>query len=183
MSIPLEQTVAAAEKTKKTDDKDDKGEKKKGGKKPILLIAIGVVVLAAAGGGAWFFLGHKAEEKGGKHDAPKVAEVPKPAQYFPMDPAIVVNLADPGDGPQYLQVEVQLVTRDPEELKLITENAPAIRAHLLMLLSQVKATDVADLAGKQKLQKSALAEAQKVMTSETGKKCVEELLFTSFVTQ
>lgn len=109
--------------------------------------------------------------------------MPKPAQYFPMDPAIVVNLADPGDGPQYLQVEVQLVTRDPEELKLITENAPAIRAHLLMLLSQVKATDVADLAGKQKLQKSALAEAQKVMTSETGKKCVEELLFTSFVTQ
>ncbi|MFA4616838.1 flagellar basal body-associated FliL family protein [Xanthomonas perforans] len=183
MSIPLEQTVAAAEKTKKTDDKDDKGEKKKGGKKPILLIAIGVVVLAAAGGGAWFFLGHKGEEKGGKHDATKVAEVPKPAQYFPMDPAIVVNLADPGDGPQYLQVEVQLVTRDPEELKLITENAPAIRAHLLMLLSQVKATDVADLAGKQKLQKSALAEAQKVMTSETGKKCVEELLFTSFVTQ
>ncbi|WP_254845891.1 flagellar basal body-associated FliL family protein [Xanthomonas axonopodis] len=39
------------------------------------------------------------------------------------------------------------------------------------------------MAGKQKLQKSALAEAQKVMTSETGKKCVEELLFTSFVTQ
>ncbi|AAW75861.1 flagellar basal body protein FliL [Xanthomonas oryzae pv. oryzae] len=174
--------MAAAEKPKKSEDKDDKGEKKKGGKKPILLVAIGVVVLAAAGGGAWFFLGHKADDKGDKH-APKVAEVPKPAQYFPMDPAIVVNLADPGDGPQYLQVEVQLVTRDPEELKLITENAPAIRAHLLMLLSQTKATDVADLAGKQKLQKAALAETQKVMTSETGKKCVEELLFTSFVTQ
>jgi flagellar FliL protein len=180
VSIPLEHTVAAAKKPEKTEEKD---EKKKGGKKPILLIAIGVVVLAAAGGGAWFFLGHKGEEKDGKHAAPKVAEVPKPAQYFPMDPAIVVNLADPGDGPQYLQVEVQLVTRDPEELKLITENAPAIRAHLLMLLSQVKAADVADLPGKQKLQKSALAEAQKVMTSETGKKCVEELLFTSFVTQ
>nr|WP_208415212.1 flagellar basal body-associated FliL family protein [Xanthomonas euroxanthea] len=178
----MEQTVAAAEKPKKTEDKDDKGEKKKGGKK-LLLIAVGVVVLAAAGGGAWFFFGHKGEEKGGKHDAPKVAEVPKPAQYFPMDPAIVVNLADPGDGPQYLQVEVQLVTRDPEDLKLITENAPAIRAHLLMLLSQVKAADVADLVGKQKLQKAALAEAQKVMTGETGKKCVEELLFTSFVTQ
>lgn len=87
------------EKPEKTEEKD---EKKKGGKKPILLIAIGVVVLAAAGGGAWFFLGHKGEEKDGKHAAPKVAEVPKPAQYFPMDPAIVVNLADPGDGPQYL---------------------------------------------------------------------------------
>ncbi|WAT13637.1 flagellar basal body-associated FliL family protein [Xanthomonas fragariae] len=182
MSIPMEHIVAAAEKSKNTEDKDDKGEKKKGGKK-LLLIAIAVVVLAAAGGGAWFFFGHKDDEKGGKHAAPKVADVPKPAQYFPMDPAIVVNLADPGDGPQYLQVEVQLVTRDPEELKLITENAPAIRAHLLMLLSQTKATDVADLAGKQKLQKAALVETQKVMTSETGKKCVEELLFTSFVTQ
>lgn len=175
--------MAAAEKSKKTEDKDDTGQNKKGGKKLILLVAIGVVVLAAAGGGAWFFFGHKDDGKGGKHAAPKVAEVPKPAQYFPMDPAIVVNLADPGDGPQYLQVEVQLVTRDPEALKRITENAPAIRAHLLMLLSQVKATDVADLAGKQKLQKSALAEVQKVMTSETGDKCVEALLFTSFVTQ
>lgn len=167
-------------------DKNKKGEakeKKAGGAKQMILIGTIVLVLAAAaGGGVWFFTSRKA---GGEHakEAPKTVEVPKPAQYFAMDPPFVVNLNGPTDGPRYLQVEIQLMTRDPEELKSITENAPAIRAHLLMLLSTVQVADIADLAGRQKLQARALADAQKVMTAETGKKCVEDLLFTSFVTQ
>jgi len=174
--------AAAAEKIKKTDTKEKAGKGGKGGK-PIVLIAIGAVVAAAAaGGGAWFFLGNKDVEHA-RQAAPRTAAIPAPAQYFAMDPPFVVNLNGPVDGPRYLQVEVQLMTRDPEQLKSIAENAPAIRAHLLMLLSQVQSTEIADIAGRQKLQKAALAEAQKVMTGETGKKCVEDLLFTSFVTQ
>lgn len=171
--------AAAADKnSKKTDDKD----KPKGrGKTLVLIIAAVVVAAAAAGGGAWFFLrkGDTAHAK----TPPKTAAVPAPAQYFAMDPPFVVNLNGPIDGPRYLQVEIQLVSRNPEEAKLITENAPAIRARLLMLLSGVQAGEIADVAGRQKLQKSALAEAQKVMSAETGKKCIEDLLFTSFVTQ
>jgi flagellar protein FliL len=171
--------VAAAADKKKTDAKDAP----KSGSKTIVLIAVAAVVAAAAaGGGAWFFASHKSEGEHAK-EAPKTAELPKPAQYFAMDPPFVVNLAGPVDGPRYLQVEVQLMTRDPEELKAITENAPAIRAHLLMLLSQVQAADIAQIDGRRKLQAAALADAQKVMTGETGKKCVEDLLFTSFVTQ
>ncbi|MEE7547246.1 flagellar basal body protein FliL [Xanthomonas sp. Kuri4-1] len=170
----------SADKNKKP---DDAAEKPKGGKKKLILIgAIALVVLGGGGGAAWFFLGRSDPGKHGP--APKTAEIPKPAQYFPLDPALVVNLnGATEDGPQYLQVEIQLVTRDAEDLKAITDNAPALRAHLLMLLSQVKAADIADLAGKQKLQKSALTEAQRIMTVETGKKSVDDLLFTSFVTQ
>lgn len=154
----------------------------KGGQpKKLLIIAVAAVLaVGGAGTGAWFFL-HKSAAAG-KAEA-KHAELPKPAQYFAMDPAFVVNLNGPDDGPRYLQLEVQLMTRDPESLKRIQENAPAIRAHLLMLFSQVQAQDIADIAGRKKLQAAALAEAQKLMTAETGKKSVEDLLFTSFVTQ
>jgi len=105
------------------------------------------------------------------------------AQYFALDPAFVVNLSGSIDGPRYLQVEVQLMTRDPAALEAIKTHAPAIRARLLMLFSQVTADQIADIAGKQKLQANALAEVQKVLKAETGSNGADDLLFTSFVTQ
>jgi len=87
------------------------------------------------------------------------------------------------DGPRYLQVEVQLMTRDPAALEAIKTHAPAIRASLLMLFSQVEAAQIADVAGKQKLQADALAAVRKVLRAETGKDGADDLLFTSFVTQ
>ncbi|MBB4124754.1 flagellar FliL protein [Xanthomonas translucens] len=174
--------AAAADKSKKSADAKEAPEGGKSKKKLLIIVIAAVLVLGGGGAGAWFFL-KKPDAEHGKAAA-KTAELPKPAQYFAMDPAFVVNLnGSPDDGPHYLQMEVQLMTRDPEELKLITENAPAIRAHLLMLFSQVQAQDIADIAGRKKLQAAALADAQKLMTAETGKKCVEDLLFTSFVTQ
>ncbi|WP_268606849.1 flagellar basal body-associated FliL family protein, partial [Escherichia coli] len=104
-------------------------------------------------------------------------------QYFALDPAFVVNLNGPVDGPRYLQLEVQLMTRDPAALEAIKTHAPAIRARLLMLFSQVSPDQIADVAGKQKLQAASLAEVQKVLKAETGSNGADDLLFTSFVTQ
>ncbi len=73
----------------------------------------------------------------------------------------MVNLNGPVDGPRYLQLEVQLMTRDPSALEAIKTHAPAIRARLLMLFSQVSPDQIADVAGKQKLQAASLAEVQK----------------------
>ena len=141
---------------------------------------IAVFAAAAAGGGVWYFTQGKDHAEASKEAKPKT---PAPAQYFALDPAFVVNLSGPVDGPRYLQVEVQLMTRDPLALTALQTHAPAIRARLLMLFSQVEPAQIADRAGKEKLQASALAEVQKVMQAETGKKAVEDLLFTSFVTQ
>ncbi len=150
--------------------------------KKLLIIAVAaVLVLGAAATGTWFLLKKPSAALGQAQASQKA--LPKPAQYFAMDPAFVVNLDGTDDGPRYLQLEVQLVTRDPEEFKQVQDNAPAIRAHLLMLFSQVQAKDIAEIAGRKKLQAAALAEAQKLMTAETGRKCIDDLLFTSFVTQ
>ncbi|HYG05364.1 MAG TPA: flagellar basal body-associated FliL family protein [Stenotrophomonas sp.] len=170
--------AAAADKNKKADAKDKKS------RSPMLMIAIvAVVAAAAAGGGAWYFAHQGKDDKDAAKHAPATSTVPAPAQYFAMEPPFVVNLNGPIDGPRYLQVEVQLMTRDPIALKNIESNAPAIRARLLMLFSQVQPAEIADRAGKEKLQAAALAEVQKLLRAETGDKCAQELLFTSFVTQ
>lgn len=172
--------AAAADKNKKADAKD----KKPSSPLP-MIIGAAVVAAAAAGGGAWYFASHgQAEHAEAKAKAaPATGTIPAPAQYFAMEPPFVVNMNGPVDGPRYLQVEVQLMTRDPVALKNIEANAPAIRARLLMLFSQVQPEEIADRPGKEKLQATSLAEVQKLLLAETGAKGAEALLFTSFVTQ
>jgi len=174
--------VPAADKTPKSTPAKPAG---KGGSKLPLIISA-VAVLAAAGTGVgWYVSANKAEEarRAAVEAARPKPRLPAPAQYLPLDPPFVVNLNGGLEGPQYLQVEIQLMTRDPASLEALEQHSPAIRARLLMLLSQQTAQSIADRAGKEKLRSEALAEVQKLMRAETGKPAAQELLFTSFVTQ
>lgn len=153
----------------------------KSGKAFLLIAVIAVVAVAAAGGAGWYF----AQKKTDGHAAAKSAapKIPAPAQYFPLDPAFVVNLNNASSGAQFLQVEIQLMTRDPAALEILKQQAPGIRAKLLMQLSQVNADSLTTLEGKEALRKQALASVKTMMTAETGKPVVEDLVFTSFVMQ
>ena len=173
--------AAAADKTSKTAPAKPAG-KKGGSKLPLIISAVAVLAAAGAGGG-WYWSSSKAaaaERAAAEAAKPKL---PAPAQYLALDPPFVVNLNGATGGPQYLQVEIQLMTRDAVALSDLERHAPAIRARLLMLLAQQDAQGIADRAGKEKLQAQALAEVRKLMRAETGKPGVEDLLFTSFVTQ
>ncbi|KLJ02751.1 flagellar basal body-associated FliL family protein [Luteimonas sp. FCS-9] len=145
--------------------------------KPLLLILGGLLLLALAAAGGAAAL-HLRGEPG-----PAKPALPAQAQYLPMAPPFVVNLGDDNDGPRYLQVEVQLVTRDPLDVAQLQHHEPALRARLLMLFSQQTAGTVATREGKEALRAQALREVQTLMTEETGKPSAESLLFTSFVTQ
>ena len=169
--------AAAADKSRNSPDTKDATATPR---RSLLVTAlIALLAAGAAGGAVWYFTQGKVEAAV-KSSAPAK---PAPAQYFALDPAFVVNLDSTFDGPRYLQVEVQLMTRDPESVAALQTHAPAIRARLLMLFSQVQVEQIADRAGKEKLQAEALAEVHKLMSRETGKKSADELLFSSFVTQ
>lgn len=164
--------------------KTDKAEKPKGGKSLLTIGLVALIAAGAAGGGAWYFTSHGAKEE--KPEGPKVASpgtVPAPAQYFALEPPFVVNLVGESGGARYLQVEVQLMTRDPESLKAIELHAPAIRARLLMLFAQQDAAGLMSREGKERLQNAALGEVKALLVAETGKPSAESLLFTSFVMQ
>lgn len=143
-------------------------------KRRLLTVGVALVVLLGAGGAAWYFL---------NREAAPVSTLPAPAQYMPMSPAFVVNLDETPVGPRYLQVEVQLVTRDPLAVATLKQHEPAIRARLLMLFAQQTYDGVSTREGKEALQAKALEEVRTLMVEETGTAAAESLLFTSFVTQ
>ncbi|TMN15178.1 flagellar basal body-associated FliL family protein [Pseudoxanthomonas sp. X-1] len=157
-------------------------------KKSKLPLIIGALVLLGAGvAGGWFFQqraggGHAAADAApaGEHGA--AAKAKAGATYFALDPAFVVNLADT-DATRYLQADVQVMTRDPETLKALQDQAPAIRNRLLLLFGQQTAAGLAQRSGKERLQDAALVEVKKVLAGEGGPNKPEAVLFTSLVVQ
>jgi flagellar FliL protein len=167
----------------------------KSGKGKLIAIILGVVVALGGGGGAaWFMFGKDAKaesaEEGGKKGKKAKdgegegaeGEKKEPAKYLSLEPAFVVNLAG-ADADRYLQVQVELMTRDPLAADSIKLHTPAIRDRLLLLFGTKTAEELSAREGRENLRQLALAEVQKVMNEETGEDSVEALYFTSFVTQ
>ncbi|MDQ3206447.1 MAG: flagellar basal body-associated FliL family protein [Pseudomonadota bacterium] len=144
----------------------------------LLWIVIAVVVLGAAGGGWWFWQ-QKAQAT---EEAGKGAKAKAEAMYFALEPAFVVNLADP-EPVRYLQADVQLMTRDAATAAAFQLHAPAIRNRLLLLFGQHSAAQLAQRSAKERLQELALAEVRTVLKREGAPDKVESVLFTSLVTQ
>ena len=162
-------------------------------KKLLLVIAAAVVLLSGAGAGAWVFLGKKPEQaavegKDGKKDKKgkvvKEEAKPKlPAQFVELDPPFVVNF-EPGATARFLQIAVQLMTRDPHMVEFLKANTPIIRNDLLLLFGNRHVEEVATNEGKEALRTAALQTVRKIVDSEGGKGAeLEAVYFTSFVMQ
>ncbi len=186
----------------------------KGGSKKTLFIIIAAVVIAlgAGGGGMWFFMSksHADEEvtadadegeeadaeegddaketkkskskskkdKKGKKAAPKA-----PALYVKYEPPFVVNFEAKGVM-RFLQVSMEVMTRDAPTSEEIKLHEPKIRNNMLLLLGSQTYETISTMEGKEELRKKALETIAKVVEEEGGEgKKVEDLYFTSFVMQ
>jgi flagellar FliL protein len=154
------------------------GEPKKKGKLGLILGIAGVLLLGGGGAGYFFFM-----KKGDGKEEQKKEEPALPAKYLALEPPFVVNF-QAEDGARFLQVAVQLMTRDPQVELLITEHDPQIRNDLLMLLGGQTAADLAGRDGKDKLRAQALETVRAILKREGGDPTkLEALYFTSFVMQ
>lgn len=144
-------------------------------------IIVASLLLGVSGGGWWFWQAQAAPAP-----APKAAAAGQPtkapAQYFALEPAFVVNLADT-DAVRYLQADVQLMTRDAATRAALEQHAPALRNRLLLLFGQQSAEQLSQRRGKERLQQQALSEVRAVLKDETAPDKVEAVYFTSLVTQ
>ena len=151
-------------------------------KKSRKLLIIGIatfVVLAGGGAAAFLMMGQGDPHK--KHEVKK--EPAKPPLYVALDPPFVVNF----EGDQlvrFLQITVQVLTREPETQELLKVNDPVIRNDLLMLFGNQKYEVVAQREGKEKLRMDALKSIRHVVETNGGKpESIENVYFTSFVMQ
>jgi len=195
-----------AEKPKADKGKAEEGAPAKAGmsKKMLIIIVVGALVLVGGSmGGLYFVLkakgmlgaptsaagGKEGAKEGGAHGAADkeaekhdTGEPPAPAHYVPMEQPFVVNFNDNGKS-RFLQVQLELMTREPKAVKHLKEHAPLIRNNVLMLLSQQPAEMLHSTLGKEQIRLAVLAEIKKVLKQETGEEIVEAVYFTSFVTQ
>lgn len=156
------------------------GKEAKAGKSklvPILLVVI--LLLLAGGGGGGYFLYKRSSQ-------PAVAVVPPPV-FFALDP-FTVNLAsdpdsDSDSGDHYLHLGLTLKIGSAAEEHKLTEYLPEIRSHILLLLSSKKPSDLATVAGKQKLSDELRATIAKTFEHESNGPKVSGVLLTDFVIQ
>ena len=146
-----------------------------------LIIGIAAFVVLAGGGAAAFMLMGNGDTHGKKEV--KAKEPLAPPLYVALDPPFVVNF----EGEQlvrFLQITVQVMTRDPASVELLKANDPVVRNDLLLLFANQKAEVVAARAGKEKLRSDALTTIRHVVEASGGKADhIENVYFTSFVMQ
>ena len=171
------------------DDDDlelDEGAAKKGGSKVkliIILSVVGVLVLGGAVAATLYFTGafssHNATEQTNKAEK----KAPKQAQYLPLDPPFVVNFEDNKTQIRFLQIAVEVMSRDATVLEAVKLHMPAIRNNLVILFSSQDAAAVSTREGKEQLRAATLSEINKILKKETGEAGLEAVYFTSFVMQ
>lgn len=147
-------------------------------KRSKLPLIVGVVALAAAAGGGWYFMSK------GESAPEEAAVVPAaPAIYVSFDPPFVVNF-ESGGLVRFLQVAIQVMTRNPHTAEALKLHDPVIRNDLLLLLGNQKYETVSTREGKEQLQHQALEAIRHIVKANGGEaESVDSVLFTSFVMQ
>lgn len=152
----------------------------------MMIIIIAVACLGIGGGAAFFLLGSSSSDAEAETDTEEAAEeeavASKEAYYFSLDPAFVVNFQGKSRA-RFLQVNIDGMTREEVMKQEVTKHLPQIRNNIVLLLSSKTYDDLITPEGKETVRQEVLAEIQKVMESETGKKGIENIFFTSFVMQ
>lgn len=145
---------------------------------PWLLIGIGVAVLVVGIGAALMLT--RSSHASHARTATKPAG---PPLYLALDPPFVVNFqAD--QIVRFLQVSVEVMSRDPHTLELLKDNDPVVRNDLLILFGNQKYSSLASPEGKEQLRADALTTIRKDLVQAGGDpKRLEAVYFTSFVMQ
>jgi flagellar FliL protein len=137
-----------------------------------------LLLLGGGGAGAWFMFGGKPDVDKKKEEVAKL-----PPRYINLDPPFVVNF-ESDSMVRFLQVTVDIMTRDPAVETLVKDNDPRVRNDLLMILGNQTYATVSTLEGKEELRKLCLESVRGIVTEMGGDSTkVEALYFTAFVMQ
>ncbi len=139
--------MATAAKSVALDEGDGKAAPPKKKSKLLIIIAAAVIVLGGGGAAAFFMMKGKSDPaaEGGEHKA-EAAPPKGPAIYVGLEPPFVVNF-EGTDNVRFLQIAVQVMTRDPHVAEVVKQNDPVIRNDLLLLFGSQKSVEIASVEG------------------------------------
>ncbi len=160
----------------------EEGEKKGGMGKMLMFGGIGVLLVVVG-----IFVGPmvmNSDEPAEGAEGEEVAEVSnKPPIYQTLHPPMVINFKDEVGDAHFMQITMEVMSRDQEVINLVRDHTPAIRNALILLYGQSIYEEIVTREGKEKMLEDGLAEIQRVILENTGEEGVEALYFTALVVQ
>ncbi len=159
--------------------------------KHIIILSAVMLVLTLASIGTSFFLmtsmldtrmAEMSEALGIEPEEEEVAEEEPeelaPAIYVPLEP-FVVNFVQEG-ALRYLQVTMELMSRDQQVVDQVNASLPEIRNSLILLMSDHSYADLSSREGKEEIRNAVLAEVNSIIEHENG---IESVFLTGFLMQ
>jgi flagellar FliL protein len=189
------------------DEKGAKKAKKKGGKKKkLILLLVALIVIGGGAAGGYFAMGgFRSHHEDTNPDLPQLvvkegvsdeaAEAgrararqnghPDPhvfqSSYIPLEGNFTSNLHG---GDAFVQIGLGVSTYyDTHVTDNVTRNMMAIRSAVIMILSEADPVDITTFQGKQRLKEALKNAINGVLTNREGFGGIDEVYFTSFVTQ
>ena len=161
----------------------EEGGKKGGMGKMLMFGGVGVLLVVVG-----IFVGpmvlNSDEPAEGAEGEEAVVEVSnKPPIYQTLHPPMVINFKDEVGDAHFMQITMEVMSRDQEVINLVRDHTPAIRNSLILLYGQSIYEEVVTREGKEKMLEDGLAEIQRVILETTGETGVEALYFTALVVQ
>ncbi|MDH5444610.1 MAG: flagellar basal body-associated FliL family protein [Gammaproteobacteria bacterium] len=156
---------------------DEEGKAGKG--KFIIMIVGALLLIGASVGGTLYFSG--ALDKKDEVEEKVLAEI-NPTFYIDLEPEFVVNFAGDQEA-SYMQVGVQLMTRDQHFVDEAMKQMPVIRHQILLILSNQKFAELKTKEGKDKLRTEILNKLQEMIPGNPKVPGIEAVYFTMFVMQ
>lgn len=171
---------------------------KKGSPLKFIFMGVGAIALVAAGvfGGPIVqgMLGGGEEEAaagvegapgetGGDAAALADLESKDPALYEGIHPPLLINFTDARGKSRFLQISLELMTREQRVVDAIKNHNAVIRNNLILLYGDIDYETVTTRHGKQQMLADALAEVRKVLAERIGDEGVEAVYFTNLVVQ
>lgn len=106
-----------------------------------------------------------------------------PPIYQSLHPPLVVNVKDAVGDTHFMQITMEVMSRDQEVINAVREHTPVIRNALILMFGTSKYESVSTREGKEEMLANALNEIQGVMSERIGEPGVEEVYFTALVVQ
>ena len=122
-------------------------------------------------------------EDSGEAATEEAAVAVGPAIYQSLHPPLVVNFKDSYGDPHFMQITMEVMSRDQGAINSVRDHTPAIRNALILMFGQANYDEIVTREGKEKMRDDALLEIQQVMTDTIGEPGVEEVYFTALVIQ
>lgn len=162
----------------------EEGEKKGGMGKMLVFGGIGLVLVAVG-----IFAGPMVQNMISPPPEPEegdVADVEVPSGppiYQSLHPPLVVNFKDAAGEAHFMQITMEVMSRDQNIVNLVREHTPAIRNGLLLLYGQSIYEVITTREGKEQMLADGLAEIERIILETTGETGVEAVYFTALVVQ